>query len=132
MGLWTSWLQPLQATELSKLPHRSRHARNYERGVYAALQSSNIEDEKEPQRTDQIERPRFRGLMLQVKKVGEDLYVAIATPPEVDEVWFSPEPLSANKLATQLFNRHCHSIDFADAMNEQDPDWIEKAKGPYE
>jgi hypothetical protein len=60
------------------------------------------------------------------------MYVAIATPPEVDEVWFTPEPLSARKLLKQLSNRHCHSIDIADALNEQDPEWIAKAQGPYE
>jgi hypothetical protein len=70
-------------------------------------------------------------MMLEVKKVGEDLYVAIATPPEVNEVWFTPEPLSANKLIKQLANRGAHSIDAADAMNQQDPEWIQKAKGPY-
>ena len=71
-------------------------------------------------------------LMLEVKKIAEDLYVAIATPPEVDEVWFTPEPLSARRLIKQLSNRGGHSTDIADAMNQQDPQWIEKAQGPYE
>jgi hypothetical protein len=70
--------------------------------------------------------------MLEVKKVAEDSYVAIATPPEVDEVWFTREPLSARKLIKQLSNRGAHSTDIGDAMNQQDPEWIQKAKGPYE
>lgn len=70
--------------------------------------------------------------MLEVKKIAEDLYVAIATPPEVDDVWFTPEPLSANKLIKQLGNRGAHSTDIGDALNQQDPEWIDKARGPYE
>lgn len=70
--------------------------------------------------------------MLEVKKIGEDLYVAIATPPEIDEAWFTSEPLSARKLIKQLSKRGGHSTDIADAMNQQDPAWIQKAQGPYE
>jgi hypothetical protein len=70
--------------------------------------------------------------LIQVKKVAEDLFVAIATPPEANEAWFTSEPLSAHKLLRQLSKRGCHSIDIADALNEQDPQWIEKAQGPYE
>jgi hypothetical protein len=69
--------------------------------------------------------------MLEVKKIAEDLYVAIATPPEVREEWSTTEPLSANKLIKQLDNRGCHSADIGDAMYHQDPEWIEKAQGPY-
>lgn len=54
--------------------------------------------------------------MLEVK-ISEELYVAIATPPEINEVWFTPEPLSARRLIKQLSNRGRHSIDIADAMN---------------
>jgi hypothetical protein len=43
-----------------------------------------------------------------------------------------PEPLSARKLIKQLGNRGGHSTDIADAMNQKDPEWIEKAQGPYE
>jgi hypothetical protein len=70
--------------------------------------------------------------MLEVKKLADDLYVAIATPPEVDEVWFTPEPLSARKLIKQLSNRGGHSTDIGDAMYQQDAEWLEKAQGPYE
>lgn len=70
--------------------------------------------------------------MLEVKKIAEDLYIAIATPPQVNEVWFTPDPLSARKLIKQLGNRGAHSTDIADAMNQQDPEWIEKERGPYE
>jgi len=45
--------------------------------------------------------------MLEVKKVGEDLYVAIATPPEVREPWSTNEPIGANELISQLSNRGC-------------------------
>lgn len=54
--------------------------------------------------------------MLEVK-IAEELHVAIATPPEINEVWFTPEPLSARRLIKQLSNRGRHSIDIADAMN---------------
>jgi hypothetical protein len=70
--------------------------------------------------------------MPEVKKIAEDCYVAIATPPQVDEVWFTAEPLSARKLIKQLSNRGTHSTDIADAMNQQDAEWLEKAKGPNE
>jgi hypothetical protein len=69
--------------------------------------------------------------VLQVKKVAQDLYEASATPPEIDEAWSTPEPMSARRLLTQLIDRGCHSIDAADVLNEQDPEWIAKAKGPY-
>jgi hypothetical protein len=70
--------------------------------------------------------------MLEVKKVNEDLYVAIATPPEVDEVWFSPNPLGARRLIRELGKRGAHSTDIGDAMYQQDPAWLDKAQGPYE
>jgi hypothetical protein len=66
-----------------------------------------------------------------VKKIAEDLYEASATPPEVDEAWSTTEPISAHRLIKQLTDRGCHTIDIADALNEQDPEWIEKAQGPY-
>jgi hypothetical protein len=69
--------------------------------------------------------------VLRVKKVAEDLYEVVATPPEIDEAWSTPEPMSARKLLTELIDRGCHSIDVADALNEQDPGWIAKASGPY-
>lgn len=69
--------------------------------------------------------------MLQVKKIAEDMYVAVATPPEVSEQWSITEPISARKLIKQLTDRGCHTTDIADALNEQDPEWIEKEQGPY-
>jgi hypothetical protein len=71
--------------------------------------------------------------MLKISKVSEDLFVAEATPPEVNVAWSTPQPMSARKLLKQLIDVYgAHSIDAADALNEQDPDWIEKAQGPYE
>ncbi|MFC5864327.1 hypothetical protein ACFPT7_18620 [Acidicapsa dinghuensis] len=70
--------------------------------------------------------------MLEVKKIAEDLYIAIATPPEVDEEWFTPKALSAHQLIKELSNRGAHSTDIGDAMYQQDPAWLEKAQGPYE
>jgi hypothetical protein len=69
--------------------------------------------------------------VLQVKKISEDLYVAIATPPEVLEAWSATEPISARRLIKQLTDRGCHTIDIADTLNEQDSKWIEKSQGPY-
>jgi hypothetical protein len=79
-------------------------------------------------------RPEFRcgEALLQVKRFAEDLFVAIATPPGANEDWFKSEPLRAHKLLKQLNKRGCHSIDIAKALNEQDPQWIKKAQGPYE
>jgi hypothetical protein len=69
--------------------------------------------------------------MLTIKKLADDLYTVEATPPEVDDAWVTPEPMSARKIIKQLTDRGCHTIDIADALNEQDPDWIAKEKGPY-
>lgn len=69
--------------------------------------------------------------MLRIRRLADDLYMAEATPPEVDETWATLEPMSAHRLLKQLADRGCHTIDIADALNEQDPHWIEKATGPY-
>jgi hypothetical protein len=69
--------------------------------------------------------------VLSVKKVAEDLFEAAATPPEVNVAWSTSEPVSARKLVKQLTDKGCHTIDIADALNEQDPMWIEKARGAY-
>ena len=66
--------------------------------------------------------------MLEVKKTAEDLYVAIATPPEVRVPWSTNEPIGANELINQLSSRGCHTTDIADALNVQDPDWGAKAQ----
>jgi hypothetical protein len=39
--------------------------------------------------------------------------------------------MSARKLINELTDRGCHTTDIADALNEQDIRWIEKAQGPY-
>ena len=70
--------------------------------------------------------------MLKITKLADDVFIAEATPPEIDEAWATSEPMSARRLLKQLANRGCHTIDIADAFNEQDPQWIEKATGPYE
>jgi hypothetical protein len=67
-------------------------------------------------------------MMLQVKKVAEDLYEAMATPPELVEAWSTKLPISANELINQLSNRGCHTTDIADALNAQDPDRGAKAQ----
>jgi hypothetical protein len=69
--------------------------------------------------------------MLAVKKIAEDLFEAAATLPEVNRAWSTSEPISARRLVKQLTDRGCHIVDIADALNEQDPMWIEKAEGPY-
>jgi hypothetical protein len=66
--------------------------------------------------------------MLQVKKVAENLYEVLATPPEVAEAWSAKVPIGANELISQLYNRGCHTTDIADALNVQDPDWGAKAQ----
>jgi hypothetical protein len=71
-------------------------------------------------------------MAIKVTKISDDLYTATATPPEVQEEWSTIEPLSARRLIKELSNRGGHSTDIADAMNEQDPAWIEKSRGPYQ
>jgi hypothetical protein len=71
--------------------------------------------------------------MLEIKKVAEDLFLAIATPPEVDEAWSTPEPLSARRLLKELIDvRGGHSSDIGAALYAQDPEWADKAQGSYE
>lgn len=71
--------------------------------------------------------------MLEIKKVGEDLYLATATPPEVDQSWSTPEPLSARRLLKELIDvRGGHSSDIGAALYAADPEWMAKAKGANE
>lgn len=71
--------------------------------------------------------------MLEIKKIADDLYVATASPPEINVTWVTPEPLSARRLLRELIDiRGGHSSDIGSALYAQDPKWLEKANGPYE
>jgi len=71
--------------------------------------------------------------MLEIKKVAEDLYLAEATPLEVDEAWSTPEPLSAGRLLKELIDiRGGHSSDVEAALFSADPEWIAKSQRPHE
>jgi hypothetical protein len=71
--------------------------------------------------------------MLEITKVSEDLYLATATPPEVNEAWSTQKPISAHRLLKQLIDvRGGHSSDVGAALYAADPEWVAKAQGPYE
>lgn len=69
-----------------------------------------------------------------VKKVSDDLYLARLTLPDMDAVkeeWSTDTPLTAGELVNELLKRGCHPVDIADAIAEQDPQWIEKSPDRY-
>jgi hypothetical protein len=71
--------------------------------------------------------------MLEIEKVAKDLFVARASPPEVDEAWSTPEPLSARRLLKELIDiRGGHSSDISAALFAQDPEWADNVQGPNE
>jgi len=71
--------------------------------------------------------------MLEVRKVAKDSYLVTATPPEVNEAWSTPEPVSLSKLLKELIDvRGGHSSDVGAALYAADPDWAGKAEGPFE
>lgn len=67
--------------------------------------------------------------MIRVRKTGEDLYEATASPPHVDEAWSATEPIGARELIDRLLGRGAHVFDVMDALKAQDPDWESKARG---
>jgi hypothetical protein len=67
--------------------------------------------------------------MIELRKIGEDLYEVTASPPHVDEAWSSKEPIGARELIDRLLGRGAHVIDVHDALSAQDPDWDAKARG---
>jgi hypothetical protein len=69
-------------------------------------------------------------MTIRVKKVSEDRYMAKLMLPDMAAVkaeWSTTDPLSSHDLVNELLARGCHQIDIADAIAEQDPDWIEKS-----
>jgi hypothetical protein len=67
-------------------------------------------------------------MSLTVRKTGNGLYEATATPPDVKSPWSTSEPMQAQKLVQELGARGCHQQDIGDAMYEQDPEWVEKLR----
>jgi hypothetical protein len=67
--------------------------------------------------------------MIELRKIGEDLYEVTASPPHVDEAWSSTEPIGAHELIDRLLGRGAHVVDVMDELHAQDPDWDAKARG---
>jgi len=70
-------------------------------------------------------------MTISVTKVADDLYMVVATPPEVGEEWSPPEPIRGRQLTRELLERGAHQTDIGDAMYRQDPLWVEKLRDPY-
>jgi hypothetical protein len=68
-------------------------------------------------------------LMIKVRKVSDDLYYVSAIPPRWrgGEAWSLAEPLSANQIAKELFDRGFHQQDIGDAIYEADQIGVEKS-----
>lgn len=65
-------------------------------------------------------------MTLIIKKVAENLYEAIVTPPHAKKSWSTTAPLPGLSLTNELLRLGCHQTDIGDAMCEQDPKWINK------
>jgi hypothetical protein len=65
-------------------------------------------------------------MSLVVRKTPNGLYEATAMPPHIRTTWSTTEPIPASRLIEEPKARGCHQQDIADAMYEQDQDWIEK------
>jgi hypothetical protein len=65
--------------------------------------------------------------MIELRKIGEDLYEGTASPPHVDAAWSATEPIGARELIGRLLGRGANVIDVMDALYAQDPDWDAKA-----
>jgi hypothetical protein len=63
-------------------------------------------------------------MTLNIKKVGEDRYLATATPRNVSEDWTTKEALTANQLAEEIFKRGGHQTDIGDALHEANLEWL--------
>lgn len=61
-----------------------------------------------------------------IKKVAENLYEALVTPPHAKRTWSTATPLPGRSLTEQLLSLGCQQTDIGDALYEQDPKWIEK------
>ena len=70
-------------------------------------------------------------MTISVTKIADDLYMAVATPPDVEEEWSTPEPFRGRQLTRELLERGAHQTDIGDAMYRQDPLWVEKLRDPY-
>lgn len=68
-------------------------------------------------------------MTLNVRKVGEDRYVATATPLNIFEDWATEEALTADQLAKELFKRGGRQTDIGDALHEANLEWL-AAGGP--
>jgi len=65
---------------------------------------------------------------IEIKKVNEDLYSAVVTPPDSDEVWRTREPMGAENLVNSILALGIHALDIHDFMYMADPLWIEKMR----
>ena len=72
-------------------------------------------------------------MAIKVKKISDDLYLARVILPDMPAVkaeWSTTEPATGQELTRALLEIGCHQIDIHDAMSAQDPQWIEKLRGP--
>ena len=67
-------------------------------------------------------------MSLIIRKVGDNLYDAEATPPHVRVAWSTATPLPIPPLIEELQSRGCHQRDIGDALYEQDPNWLESLR----
>jgi hypothetical protein len=61
-----------------------------------------------------------------LKKQSDGLYTALATPPDVSEVWSTTEALGTGQIIHELLKRGAHQTDIGDAFYDQDQDWVKK------
>jgi hypothetical protein len=61
---------------------------------------------------------------IRITKVSKGLYIASATPPDVDEEWSTMIPLDRHALIENLLSRGAHQTDVGDAFYEADPEWL--------
>jgi hypothetical protein len=59
--------------------------------------------------------------MIRIRKEEGELYSANVTPPDADEPWTSPNPMTAKQLFENLQRLGCHPIDIWDAFKMSDP-----------
>jgi hypothetical protein len=63
-------------------------------------------------------------LAIVVTKISEALYIAMASPPHVDEPWSAMEPVRLHKLCDELFAKGAHQTDIGDAIDQADRNWL--------
>ena len=66
---------------------------------------------------------------LNVRKVGGDLYVVHATPPQVQYEWFSAS-MTSREAIHELLNRGSHQNDVGDAFYAAHPHWLTQIERP--